>query len=151
MSEAVRPACEAQEAIVGQRLDGDLQAIDQPEVMLDGSEHQIMKVLFDVTRGVVARKLMASANHSNRARRRTARSHRRRSRIQSDLSTSCGLRASTATRLLSCRLVDAVGTAIKQQAVDLHHRVNLLVQLGGFKPVSVRWALEDGVVTSIAV
>jgi hypothetical protein len=29
-------------AIVGQPLDGDRQAIDQLEVMLDGSEHQIL-------------------------------------------------------------------------------------------------------------
>jgi hypothetical protein len=32
-------------AIVGQPLDGDRQAIDQSEAMLDGSEHQITDVL----------------------------------------------------------------------------------------------------------
>jgi hypothetical protein len=38
-------AGEVTAAIVGQPLDGDRQAIDRAEAMLDGSEHQITNVL----------------------------------------------------------------------------------------------------------
>src|SRR5205807_511945 len=45
---ASKAACLAGEvttAIVGQPLDGDRQAIDRAEAMLDGSEHQITNIL----------------------------------------------------------------------------------------------------------
>jgi hypothetical protein len=44
-SEAACLAGEVTAAIVGQSLDGDRQAIDRAEAMLDGSEHQITNVL----------------------------------------------------------------------------------------------------------
>src|SRR5262249_61763675 len=44
-SEAACLAGEVTAAIVGQPLDGDRQAIDRAEAMLDGSEHQITNVL----------------------------------------------------------------------------------------------------------
>src|SRR2546430_4639301 len=51
-SEAACLAGDITAAIVGQPLDGDRQAIDQPEAMLDGSDHQITNVLAaDPTRG----------------------------------------------------------------------------------------------------
>src|SRR6516165_2669287 len=49
-SEAACLAGEVTAAIVGQPLDGERQAIDRAEAMLDGSEHQITNVLAaDVT------------------------------------------------------------------------------------------------------
>jgi hypothetical protein len=51
-SEAACLAGEVTAAIVGQPLDGDRQAIDLAEAMLDGSEHQITNVLAaDAARG----------------------------------------------------------------------------------------------------
>src|SRR5262249_58748286 len=44
-SEAACLAGQVTAAIVGQPLDGDRQAIDRAEAMLDGSEHQITNVL----------------------------------------------------------------------------------------------------------
>src|SRR5262249_61338099 len=44
-SEAACLAGEVTAAIVGQPLDGDRQAIDRAEAMLDGSEHRITNVL----------------------------------------------------------------------------------------------------------
>ena len=52
---ASEPAClvgDVTAAIIGQPLDGDRQAIDQAEAMLDGSDHQITNVLAaDAARG----------------------------------------------------------------------------------------------------
>ena len=51
-SEAAYLAGEVTGAIVGQPLDGDRQAIDRAEAMLDGSEHQITNVFAaDAARG----------------------------------------------------------------------------------------------------
>jgi isopentenyl diphosphate isomerase/L-lactate dehydrogenase-like FMN-dependent dehydrogenase len=47
-SEAACLAGEVTAAIVGQPLNGDRQAIDRAEAMLDGSEHQITNVLAGV-------------------------------------------------------------------------------------------------------
>jgi hypothetical protein len=50
-SEAACLAGEVTAAIVGQPLDGDRQAIDRAEAMLDGSEHQITNVIAADTAG----------------------------------------------------------------------------------------------------
>ena len=143
-SEAACLAGDVTAAIVGQPLDGDRQAIDQPEAMLDGSEHQITNVLTaDPTCGseethglaitaieregdpypltVVAADLKAIGAPVAVAR------------IDGDASVMSPL--------------DAAGMAIKQQAVDLHHPVNPLV-IGRLQASGQRLALEDGVDTS---
>src|SRR4029453_4595496 len=50
-SEAACLAGEVTAAIVGQPLDGERQAIDRAEAMLDGSEHQITNVIAADTAG----------------------------------------------------------------------------------------------------
>src|SRR5262249_61155094 len=89
---ASKAACLAGEvtaAIVGQPLDGDRQAIDRAEAMLDGSEHQITNILAadaagggEETHGLAITAIEREGD--------PARVHRCRSQSQSRRSTSGG-------------------------------------------------------------
>ena len=124
---ASKAACLAGEvtaAIVGQPLDGDRQAIDQPESMLDGSEHQITDVLAaDPARGGEEAHGLAIT-----AIEREGDPHPL-TVVAADLKA---IGAPAAIALIDgdasvMSPLDAAGMAIKQQAVDLHHPVNPLV------------------------
>src|SRR5262249_52118209 len=153
-SEAACLAGEVTAAIVGQPLDGDRQAIDRAEAMLDGSEHQITNVLAadaagggEDTHGLA----ITAVEREGEPHPFTV--------VTADLKA---VGAPAAVALIDgdasiMAPLDAAGMAIEQEAADLHHPVNPLVVWrvqatghrlglvgGGGTPVAAGWRLGAG-------
>ena len=126
------PLSDSHSMVTGRRF-------DQPEAMLDGSEHQITNVLTaDPTCGSEETHGLAIT-----AIEREGDPHPL-TVVAADLKA---IRLDGDAPVMSS--LDAAGMAIKQQAVDLHHPVNPLV-IGRLQASGQRLALEDGVDTSVA-
>src|SRR5262249_9555534 len=124
---ASKAACLAGEvtaAIVGQPLDGDRQAIDRAEAMLDGSEHQITNILAADAAGggEEAHGLPITAIEPRGGQHAfpVAAATRKAAGARAAVAPSDGDAAGMAAR-------GAAGMAIEEEAVHLHHPVTPLV------------------------
>src|SRR5205807_5847228 len=123
-SEAACLAREVTAAIVGQPLNGDRQAIDRAEAMLDGSEHQITNVL-----------AADAAGGGEEAHGLAVTAIEREGDPHPFTVVAADLKAVGAPAAVALidgdasvmTPLDAAGMAIEQEAVDLHHPVNPLV------------------------